>query len=57
MKKHSLAMREVPEAVHAYLSMGNEAAHRSGLLDLVQNSVKSVEDKFWKLVEQKQKQK
>jgi hypothetical protein len=55
MKKHSLAMREVPDAVYAYLRMGEDAARASGLIDLVRSSTKSVEEKFWKLVDAKQK--
>ena len=45
-------MREVNEAVDAFLSMGENDNNRWGLLELVENSVPSVEKKFWKLVDE-----
>jgi hypothetical protein len=45
-------MREVNEAVDAFLSMSEDNDSRWGLLELVENSVPSVEKKFWKLVDE-----
>jgi len=44
-------MREVNEAVDAFLSMSEENDNRWALLELVENSVPSVEKKFWELVD------
>jgi predicted nucleic acid-binding OB-fold protein len=44
-------MREVNEAVDAYLSMSETDGNRFDLLDLVEKSVPSVEKKFWELVD------
>ena len=52
MLKHRIAMREVNEAVNAFLSMSEDDDSRWGLLELVENSVPSVEKKFWKLVDE-----
>jgi len=51
MLKNRIAMREVEEAVDAYLSMSETDGNRFDLLDLVEKSVPSVEKKFWKLVD------
>ena len=51
MLKNRIAMREVEEAVDAYLSMGETDGNRFDLLDLVEKSVPSVEKKFWELVD------
>jgi hypothetical protein len=51
MLKHRIAMREVNEAVDAFLSMSEENDNRWALLELVENSVPSVEKKFWELVD------
>jgi predicted nucleic acid-binding OB-fold protein len=45
-------MREVNEAVDAYLSMSETDGNRFDLLDLVEKSVPSVEKKFWELVDE-----
>ena len=51
MLKNRIAMREVNEAVDAFLSMNENDDSRWGLLELVENSVPSVEKKFWELVD------
>jgi hypothetical protein len=51
MLKNRIAMREVPEAVQAYLTMEITEPNRAEILRLVENSVPSVEKKFWDLVE------
>lgn len=52
MLKNRIAMREVDEAVDAFLSMSENDNNRWALLDLVEKSVPSVEKKFWKLVDE-----
>lgn len=51
MLRNRIAMREVNEAVDAYLSMSETDGNRFDLLDLVEKSVPSVEKKFWELVD------
>ncbi len=52
MLRNRIAMREVNEAVDAFLSMSEDNDSRWGLLELVENSVPSVEKKFWELVDE-----
>ena len=52
MLRNRIAMREVNEAVDAYLSMSETDGNRFDLLDLVEKSVPSVEKKFWELVDE-----
>ena len=52
MLRNRIAMREVNEAVDAFLSMSETDNNRWALLDLVEKSVPSVEKKFWELVDE-----
>jgi len=57
MLRNRIAMREVEEAVQAYLSWVDfdpSAKNVRDILDLVEKSVPSVEAKFWKLVDKAQ---